>query len=1233
MKARSRNSFLLASVLTQVFGAAPLFSATPVFTGVSGELWSTAGNWTPSGVPVAADTATFTHAGTTSVRLDGATATSSSISFGNGAGFMIGNASGDTAKITHSSKTVTVTDAFNYAINLTNGGGTTTTSTGAYDITSATFNIAAGGRLTLDGRYYGASGGVRTLTKSTGTGILELTGDYTLTFLQGSLNAGTLLLNGTGSNPRLMGLGSIAAAGTLKIGSANPNLVTGTSGFHANTGIRLLSGTVDLNGFNTATTRIQGTATTGVITNNGGTDAVLALGDFGTTAGLVTTITNPVFGGTLRDGPTNTLGLTLTGGGGSLLTQTLTQAPTYTGATLIENGGSLITPGLAGASAITMNSSGTLRVDGPLANTAGIAVTNGTFDVRGAFSSGSLAVSGGALKFAPSQAAPLPIGSLNQSGGSIELDVFGDVADKLTTAGNMAFSGGTLTAMLRSAPTGSVVLAEYGSLTGTPTLAYSPDLSTTRLGTPTVDAVTGNKITLSFSGSVADLTWTAATDAIWDLSAVNWLSGASPSAFFNLDRVTFPDGASNLSIDLAATVTPGKMTFTSTGSNDYTITGAGGIAGLGGGLVKNGDAWLNLGGLNSFTGPVQINNGIVTLLTPQALGLTGGVTVASTESAAGQLNVNGMALATAGRSVSVTLSGDGPLGASSPGALVSTGSTSLLSAGSGNSGIRNVTLAADASVGGNGTGGSFDIGTSGTVNGGGFTLTKKGSNVVLINGPVANLKTVVEAGTLATSVSGGFGSSLLVNAGTTASCPNLTGTYIHTTDVTVESGGILQSGTSVTWNGPFLAKGNLTVTIDQTTAAVMTFPNDVTIPGNFLRNGGASGGSTSFLGNLNVTGTLTLSAGTLSLDGSGGSLSAASIGINSPTSAVTFNRSSNLSYDGVISGSGAVKQSGTGTTTLSGNNTYSGVTTISAGTLVINGTQTGTGNANLAAGSTLGGNGTFPGAATIPVNATLAPGVGIGTLTLGSTGKTTTINGTLRVQYDGSATPAIDMLKTGDALTLGAAAIIDFDPIGTPLTAPAYVIASYPGTLTGTFATATDLPTGYALVYNYNDGVTGNNIALVKTPYQLWIETIYPGETNQAIVGPNADPDGDGQSNLTEFALAGTPNNGAANARIYPLTLDSDDADTAKELLLTIAVRAGTPAFTGTPSPTAPKDGCTYTVQGSLDLAGFAAPVSVVAPVTTGLPAVPAGYEYRTFSLAGSNNLPGKGFLRVRVTP
>jgi hypothetical protein len=60
-------------------------------------------------------------------------------------------------------------------------------------------------------------------------------------------------------------------------------------------------------------------------------------------------------------------------------------------------------------------------------------------------------------------------------------------------------------------------------------------------------------------------------------------------------------------------------------------------------------------------------------------------------------------------------------------------------------------------------------------------------------------------------------------------------------------------------------------------------------------------------------------------------------------------------------------------------------------------------------------------------------------------------------------------------------------------------------------------------------------------------------------------------------------------------------------------------------------DGITCTIQGSTNLSAFGAAVSVVTPVTTGLPSAPVGYEYRTFRLDGSNGLPGKGFLRVQV--
>ena len=130
---------------------------------------------------------------------------------------------------------------------------------------------------------------------------------------------------------------------------------------------------------------------------------------------------------------------------------------------------------------------------------------------------------------------------------------------------------------------------------------------------------------------------------------------------------------------------------------------------------------------------------------------------------------------------------------------------------------------------------------------------------------------------------------------------------------------------------------------------------------------------------------------------------------------------------------------------------------------------------------------------------------------------------------------------------------------------------------------------------------------------------------------PGVDKDGDGESNGVEFALGGSPISGSDNAKIYNLVADSSDGDALNELLMTIAVRTGTPAFAGSPSPTAIQEGFTYTVQGSTTLASFAEGVTPVTPVTAGLPAAPAGYEYRTFSLDGSNGTPTTGFLRVKV--
>ena len=156
------------------------------------------------------------------------------------------------------------------------------------------------------------------------------------------------------------------------------------------------------------------------------------------------------------------------------------------------------------------------------------------------------------------------------------------------------------------------------------------------------------------------------------------------------------------------------------------------------------------------------------------------------------------------------------------------------------------------------------------------------------------------------------------------------------------------------------------------------------------------------------------------------------------------------------------------------------------------------------------------------------------------------------------------------------------------------------------------------------------NATYTSSPLKTWANTYFPGVTDPAIIGPAADPDKDGQPNVLEFGLGGNPNGGRDQAKTYPLT---NDGTATRKLLLTLAVRAGTPAFAGSPSPSATSEGVTYAILGGLGLTLWDSPVSVVTPPqTAGLPAAPAGYEYRTFKLNAADGLPSKGFLRVRVT-
>ncbi|MCU0796674.1 MAG: hypothetical protein MUF31_12165 [Akkermansiaceae bacterium] len=308
-------------------------------------------------------------------------------------------------------------------------------------------------------------------------------------------------------------------------------------------------------------------------------------------------------------------------------------------------------------------------------------------------------------------------------------------------------------------------------------------------------------------------------------------------------------------------------------------------------------------------------------------------------------------------------------------------------------------------------------------------------------------------------------------------------------------------------------------------------------------------------------------------------------------------------------GDGGLTKSGEGILYLNGVNTYNGTTTVTAGEL--------------------GGTGSVSGSLVIQNGATVSPGDDFGTFGAGNT----TIRGTYLCDIDGNSS---DRLDVNGLLDLSAGSDrVDFFASGAGATLPVYVIADYT-TLTGTFDTIENLPSGYSINYAYNGGT---QIAITRplTAYESWQAFYFPGESDLAITGPDADPDGDGEANQLEFALGGNPTNAGDMARIHLLTEDSNDGGSAKELLLTIAVRQGAgsdPVFAPVSggNPTATQDGVTYVIQGGADLA-FTGTVSAVDPVTTGLGPAPAGYVYRTFSLDGSNGLPGKGFMRVVVNP
>jgi autotransporter-associated beta strand protein len=400
--------------------------------------------------------------------------------------------------------------------------------------------------------------------------------------------------------------------------------------------------------------------------------------------------------------------------------------------------------------------------------------------------------------------------------------------------------------------------------------------------------------------------------------------------------------------------------------------------------------------------------------------------------------------------------------------------------------------------------------------------------------------------------------------------------------------------------------------------------------------------------------------------------------------------SAGLNISAVIGNNGAnpttLTKAGSGPLTLSGINTYTGATTVNSGRLIIDsaGSIASTSSVTVRGGefsynsptaltkavtfadpsATLSGTGTL-GTEANTIQGVHAPGNpaannGVGTqaftanLTYGASSRlqwqlTDNVTATRGVQFDAvNVTGGAFAIIPGATLDLVFSGSVNFTnsfwdtnrtwtvvDVISPATAPDGNVFNL-GTITGGSYSANE---GFFTITRSSGDVILNWTAtvVVITAYEQWAIakglTGAPGSATDPAA--SADPDKDGTNNLAEFAFNGNPTNGASTGQIHGLTADSSDGGTNKEMILTVAVRKTAPAFTTAAPSTSTVDGITYRIEGGTNLSLWATTVTRLdTPLTFGLPAITdtVNYEYRSFSLSGSDGLPGKGFLRARVT-
>ena len=160
----------------------------------------------------------------------------------------------------------------------------------------------------------------------------------------------------------------------------------------------------------------------------------------------------------------------------------------------------------------------------------------------------------------------------------------------------------------------------------------------------------------------------------------------------------------------------------------------------------------------------------------------------------------------------------------------------------------------------------------------------------------------------------------------------------------------------------------------------------------------------------------------------------------------------------------------------------------------------------------------------------------------------------------------------------------------------------------------------------------------LTTPYEFWINS-FPSITNPADKLKAANPDSDEQNNLTEFALDGNPASGLATGKFLVKVAPVGGSNT---LTITLPVRIGAIYDPADPAGGAlvlkqSYDGVTYSIQSSDELTTWTLDVAEVfggdaTSIQTGLPALSAGWVYRTFRSPGPVAGDPREFMRAVIS-